>query len=88
MDIEAELINNDQSVRLLKIMIDIINSRTLEIIDDADNAGYKPNLEEARKLGLTKVQEMSEDELKHYKEWGNKFLNRVMDSTFDHHFSL
>ena len=86
MDIEAELINNEQSVRLLKIMIDIINSRTEDILDDADNTGYKPNLEEARKLGLTKVQEMSEDELKHYKEWGNKFLNRVMDSTFDYHF--
>ena len=88
MDIEAELINNEQSVRLLKIMIDIINSRTEDILDDADNTGYKPNLEEARKLGLTTVQEMSEDELKHYKEWGNKNLNRVMDSTFDYHFSL
>ena len=86
MDIEAELINNEQSVRLLKIMIDIINSRTEDILDDADNTGYKPNLEEARKLGLAKVKEMSEDELKHYKEWGNKFLNRVMDSTFDYHF--
>ena len=88
MDIEAELINNEQSVRLLKIVIDIINSRTEDILDDADNTGYKPNLEEARKLGLTKVKEMSEDELKRYKEWGNKFLNRVMDSTFDYHFSL
>ena len=73
MDIEAELINNEQSVRLLKIMIDIINSRTEDILDDADNTGYKPNLEEARKLGLTKVKEMSEDELKQYKEWGKKF---------------
>ena len=86
MDIEDELINNEQSVRLLKIMIDIINSRTMSILDDADNAKYKPNLEEARKQALAKVKEMSEDELKHYKEWGKKYLNRVMDSTFDYHF--
>ena len=45
MDIEDELLNNEQSIRLLKIMIDTINSRTMEILDDADNAKYKPNLE-------------------------------------------
>ena len=87
MDIEDELLNNEQSVRLLKIMIDIINSRTLEIIDDADNAGYKPNLEEARKQALTMVRAMSESELKHFKEYRKAYLNRVMDSTFDYHFS-
>ena len=88
MDIEAELINNEQSIRLLKIMIDTINSRTMEIIDDADNAKYKPNLEKACKQVVSTVRGMSESELQHYKEWRKAYLNRVMDSTFDYHFSF
>ena len=83
MDIEAELINNEQSVRLLKIMIDIINSRTAEIIDDADNA----RLEEARKQAASTVRAMSESELQHFKEYRKAYLNRVMDSTFDYYFA-
>ena len=88
MDIEAELINNDQSVRLLQIMIDTINSRSREILDEADVAKIMPNLVRACKQTVSMVRAMPEDELKQYKEWRNKFLNRVMDSTFDYHFSF
>ena len=83
MDIEDELLHNEQSVRLLKIMIDIINSRTAEILDDADNA----RLEEARKQAASTVRAMSKSELKHFKEYRKAYLNRVMDSTFDYHFA-
>ena len=59
----------------------------MEILDDADNAKYKPNLEKAIKQAVSMVKEMSEDELKHHKEWRKKYLNRVMDSTFDNYYS-
>ena len=82
MDIEAELINNEQSIRLLKIMIDTINSRTEEILDKADNA----RLVEARKHAASTVRAMTKSELQHFKEYRKAYLNRVMDSTFDYHF--
>ena len=87
MDIEAELINNDQSVRLLEIMIDTIKSRSREILDDADVAKIMPNLVQACTQTVSMVRGMSESELQHYKEWRKAYLNRVMDSTFDYHFS-
>ena len=83
MDIEEELINNEQSVRLLQIMIDIINSRTATILDETGDV----NLEEARKQTVVKVRAMADWELINYKEWRKHYLIRVMESTFDNHFS-
>ena len=40
------------------------------------------------KQAASMVKEMSEDELKHHKAWRKKYLNMVMDSTFDNYYSF
>ena len=88
MDIEEELLNNDESVRMLQIMIDKIKTRTLQILDDAHDAKYEPKPEEARKQALARVSAMADWELSNYKEWRKDFLKRVMDSTLEEYFTF
>ena len=87
MNIEAELINNDQSVRLLQIMIDTINSRSREILDDADDAKIMSNLVEACKQTV-KGESDARGRAETLQGMEKEILNRVMDSTFDYHFSF
>ena len=81
-ELENELLNNEQSIKVLQIMIDTIQSRTTEIlVEQQQEQIYKFEAEPVL------VKEMSNEEVKQYKIWQRLYLNRVMESAFNTYYS-
>ena len=82
-ELENELLNNEQSIKVLQIMIDTIQSRTIDILEaQAQEQIYKFKAEPVI------VKEMSNKEVIQYKIWQSLYLNRVMESAFNTYYSL
>ena len=79
-DIDAQLSNMEQILKVLNLMVGTINPRTIYILKEQNKVKYMFELRKAKQLSSS-VKDLSEEDVKQYKVKRRMYLGKLLDSS-------